>query len=390
MRAICWEGKKSVRVAEVADPEIVNPKDAIVRVTLSAICGSDLHLYNGYIPSMKRGDVLGHEFMGEVVDVGPAVRKIKVGDRVVVSCVIACGSCWHCRRDEWSSCDNTLPAEAALALEKLYGGAGAALYGYSHLFGGYSGGQAELVRVPFADVGCLPVDGHRDEQVLFLSDVLPTGYMAAENCGLAGGETVAVFGCGPVGQFAMMSLRLLGAERIIAVDDVPERLAMARRQAGAEILDESQLPAVETIHEWTAGRGADACIDAVGLEAHGHGIAGAYDAMKHTLRLESDRPTALRQAIMACRKNGTVSVIGVYGGLIDKLPMGAAFGKGVTFRMGQVKAQRYMRPLLQRIEKGEIDPSFIITHRVELDDVPAAYRMFNDKKDGCVKVVARP
>jgi threonine dehydrogenase-like Zn-dependent dehydrogenase len=325
MRANVWQGRQHVSVERVADPEIMNPGDAIVKVTLSAICGSDLHLYDGYVPGMKRGDVLGHEFMGEVVEVGPGVKRVVVGDRVVVPFNISCGQCWYCRQGMWALCDNSNPAPSAAVVELAYGSSCAGMFGYSHMFGGYAGGQAELVRVPFADVGCLKVDGHDEEQVLLLSDILPTGWMAAENCGLSPGDTVAVFGCGPVGQMAMRSAQLLGAERVIAVDCVPERLAMAR-EGGAETVDERKDDVVKAMLDLTAGRGPDACIDAVGMEAHGHGMIGAYDRMKQALRLQTDRPTALRQAVQVCRKGGTVSIPGVYGGVVDKFPIGAAFG----------------------------------------------------------------
>jgi threonine dehydrogenase-like Zn-dependent dehydrogenase len=389
MRAVCWMGKTDLEVQNVPDPQILNPRDAIVKVTLSAICGSDLHLYGGFMPGMKKGDILGHEFMGEIVEVGSGCRKVKVGDRVVVPFNIACGVCWFCKKDEFSLCQNTNPAPSAALLEATYGSTGGGLFGYTHLYGGYSGGQAELVRVPFADIGCLPVNGHFEEQVLFLSDIFPTGYMAAENCNLQPGSTVAVFGCGPVGQFAIRSAFLLGAARVIAIDSVSERLQMAR-DGGAETLDDSEGHVVERIKDATSGRGADAVIDAVGLEAHGHGIVGAYDKAKQMVRLQTDRPTALRQAILACRGGGTVSIPGVYGGLVDKFPIGAAFGKGLTFKMGQTHTHRYMRPLLQRIEKGEIDPSFVITHRLSLDEVPGAYATFRDKEEGCIKVVIKP
>lgn len=389
MRALTWQGIHDLRVERVPDPEIVNPHDAIVEVSLTAVCGSDLHLWGGHIPGMRKGDVIGHEFMGEVVDVGTAVRNIKVGDRVVVPFAIACGTCWFCHRDLWSLCDNTNPATDAEVLEAAYGHAGAGLFGYSHLYGGYAGGQAEFVRVPFADVGCLVVDGRPDEQVLFLSDIFPTGWMAAENCDLRGGDVVAVFGCGPVGQLAIQSAYLLGAERVLAIDDVPERLAMARDQGGAETIDNAGDRVLEALADLTGGRGPDACIDAVGLEAH-DGIVGAYDRVKQGLRLQTDRPTALRNALLACRKGGTVSIPGVYGGIVDKLPLGAAFGKALTLKMGQTHVHRYLRPLLDRIDAGEIDPSFLITHRVGLDELPGMYETFADKRDGCIKIVARP
>jgi threonine dehydrogenase-like Zn-dependent dehydrogenase len=389
MKAITWHGKQEVRVSDVPDPAIVNPHDAIVRVTSTAICGSDLHLYNGFIPGMKSGDVLGHEFMGEVVSIGPACEKVKVGDRVVVMCSIACGRCWFCKRQQFPACDNTNPSSSQMMVETLYGHAGAALYGYSHMYGGYAGGQAELVRVPFADVGCLPVPVElTDEQVLFLGDIFPTGYMAAENCSIEPGDTIAVFGAGPVGQFAIKSAMLLGAERVIAIDSVPERLRLAADQ-GAIILNVSHDAVMRRLDDLTGGRGPDACIDAVGLEAHGKGVQNAYDRMKQALKLETDRPSALRSAIMAVRKGGTVSIPGVYGGFIDKFPMGAAFGKGLTLKMGQTIFHKYAPKLLGRVQAREVDPSFVITHRVSFDELPRAYKLFNDKADGCIKVIAK-
>jgi threonine dehydrogenase-like Zn-dependent dehydrogenase len=392
MKALCWHGANDVRIDDVRDPEILNPRDAIVRVTSTAICGSDLHLFNGYIPSMRSGDILGHEFMGEVVEVGPAVHDLAIGDRVVVPFPIACGSCFYCRRDEWSLCDNSNPN--AVAAETLWGHSPAGLFGYSHLTGGYAGGQAEYVRVPFADVGPLGIDdGLSDEQVLFLTDVFPTGYQAAEMCDLQGGDTVAVWGCGPVGQLAIASALLLGAERVIAIDRIPERLRMAADQDGVEVLDYEEvgntLQVVDVLRDMTGGRGPDACIDAVGLEAHGVGLEGFYDRVKQSTRMETDRPVALRQAILACRKGGTVSIPGVYGGMADKIPLGAVMNKALTLRSGQTHVQRYLRPLLEIVREGEIDPSFIITHTLPLEDAPAAYEMFRDKEDGCVKVVLK-
>ena len=389
MRALCWHGRGDVRVEHVPDPELLNPQDAIIRVSATAICGSDLHLLDGYIPTMQKGDILGHEFMGEVVEVGSAVKKLKVGDRVVVPFPIACGECWFCKHDLWSLCDNSNP-KAALA-ETMFGHAPAGIFGYSHLMGGYAGGQAEYVRVPFADVGPFKVpDSLSDEQVLFLTDIFPTGYQAAESCGIQGGDVVAVWGCGPVGQFAIKSAWLLGAERVIAIDRVPERLELARTQGPAEVINFEAVDAREQLNELTGGRGPDACIEAVGLESHGLGAAGVYDRTKQELKLETGRPHALRQAILSCRKGGVVSVAGVFGGFIDKLPMGAAFNKGLTFKMGQTHVHRYLKPLLKTIEDGQIDPSFVITHKLSLDDAPNAYRQFRDKKDGCIKVMLRP
>jgi threonine dehydrogenase-like Zn-dependent dehydrogenase len=390
MKAVCWYGTRDVRVETVEDPHLINPHDAIVKVSLTAICGSDLHLYNGFNPSMQRGDILGHEFMGEVVEVGSAVTSLQIGDRVVIPFAIACGRCFYCRRDLWSLCDNTNP-NAAL-LEKVYQDSTAGLFGYSHLFGGYAGGQAEYVRVPFADVGALRVPpGFDDEQVLFLSDIFPTGYMAAENCAIQPGDTVAIWGCGPVGQFAIQSARLLGAERVIAIDRFPERLRMARQFGRAEVIDyEDMGDVVDKLRSMTGGRGPDACIDAVGMEAHGSTLAAWYDRAKQSAYLESDRPMALRECIYACRKGGTISIPGVYSGFIDKVPFGAAFGKALTFKMGQTHVHRYMRPLLEMIQSGAIDPSFLITHRLPLSQASDAYDMFCDKKDGCIKVVLTP
>jgi threonine dehydrogenase-like Zn-dependent dehydrogenase len=389
MRAVCWYGKEDIRIKKVPDPAIRNPRDAIVKVSSTAICGSDLHLYDGVIPTMKRGDILGHEFMGEVVETGPEVHTLRPGDRVVVPFAIACGHCFFCHAQLWSLCDNSNPN--AWMLEKLYGYAGAGLFGYSHLYGGYAGGQAEYVRVPFADVGPLKVpESLTDEQVLFLSDIFPTGYMAAENCDIQPGDTVAVWGCGPVGQMAIASAYLLGAERVVAIDRVPERLTLAVQHSRAIPLNYEVDNVFERLRALTAGRGPDACIDAVGMEAHGSSLEAWYDVVKTKTYAETDRPTALRHAIYACRKGGTVSIPGVYGGFIDKVPMGAAFAKGLTLKMGQTHVQKYTAPLLERIARGEIDPSFVITHRMSLRDAPNAYRMFRDKKDECVKVVLKP
>ncbi len=391
MKAVCWNGRKDVRVETVPDPAIINPRDAIVKVTSTAICGSDLHLYDGYIPTMERGDILGHEFMGEVVEVGSEVKSVKVGDRVVVPFAIACGNCFFCRKGLWSLCDNTNPN--AKPAEVAYGATPSGLFGYSHMLGGYAGGQAEYVRVPYADVGPLKIEDTRlsDEQVLFLSDIFPTGYQAAENCNIQPGDTVAVWGCGPVGQFAIKSAYLLGAERVIAVDEVAERLELARTEGKAETIDFSEEHVLERLRDMTGGLGPDSCIDAVGMEAHGHSIDALYDRVRAATRvLATDRPHVLREAIMACRKGGTVSLAGVYGGLLDKVPMGAAFGKGLTFKMGQTHVQRYMKPLLQRIQQGEIDPSFLITNRMGLDDAPDAYAQFAERRDGCIKVVLTP
>src|ERR1051326_739489 len=389
MKALCWFGKHDVRIEDVPDPAILNPRDAIVKISSTAICGSDLHLYDGFIPSMAQGDILGHEFMGEVVEVGPEVNKLKPGDRVVVPFTIACGSCFFCRRELWSLCDNSNPN--AWIAEKMYGSSGSGLFGYSHMMGGYAGGQAQYARVPFADVGPLKIEnGFKDEQVLFLSDIFPTGYMAAENCNIQTGDTVAVWGCGPVGQFAIRSAFLLGADRVIAVDRIPARLRMAR-EGGAEIVNyEANSDIVEILKQMTGGLGPDSCIDAVGMEAHGHTVGAIYDEVKQTLRLEMDRPNVLRQAIQACRKGGTVSIPGVYGGFLDKIPLGSAFAKGLTMKMGQTHVHRYLQPLLERISKGEIDPSFVVTHRLQLDEAPRGYDTFLKKQVDCIKIVLSP
>lgn len=390
MKALCWYSRGNVRVDRVPDPQILDPRDAIVKVTLTSICGSDLHIYDGYIPSMVSGDILGHEFVGEVVEAGPEVTNLKQGDRVVVPFPISCGNCFFCNQELWALCDNSNPN--AWMAEKLYGYSPAAIFGYSHLFGGFAGGQAEYVRVPFADVGPMKApDGLSDEQVLFLSDIYPTGYMAAEQCSIKPGDVVAVWGCGPVGQFAIKSAFLLGAERVIGIDRFLERLRLAEAEAGAETINyEFEEDVVEALKERTGGRGPDACIDATGMEAHGHGVGWFYDRAKQAARLETDRPYVLRQAIQACRKGGILSVAGVYGGFLDKLNFGAAFNKGLTFRMGQTHVQRYLRPLMQTIQEGQIDPSYIITHRLPLEEAAHGYEIFKEKEDGCIKVVLRP
>ena len=381
-------GKGDVRVQDVPEPSIVNPRDAIVRVTSTAICGSDLHLLNGVIPTLRKGDELCHEFMGEVVEVGPAATGVSVGDRVVVPFPISCGDCWFCRADLWSLCDNSNP-NAALA-EALFGHSPAGIFGYSHLLGGYAGGQAEYVRVPFADVGPLKLDGAlSDEQVLLLSDVLPTGWMAAEQCGIDEGDTVAVWGCGPVGQFAARAARLLGAARVVAIDRVHTRLELAARH-GAIPLHYEEVNVQDALRDLTGGRGPDACIDAVGLEAHGTGPLALYDRVAQRLRIETDRAIALREAIFACRKGGTVSLAGVYGGYADKIPLGAAFNKALRLRMGQTHVHRYLRPLLERVVEGVIDPTDVITHRLALEDAPYGYELFRDKQEECLKVVLKP
>ena len=390
MRALCWHGKGDVRCDTVPDPKIEHPRDAIIKVTACAICGSDLHLYDGYMPTMKRGDVLGHETMGEVVEVGSDNRAgLKKGDRIVVPFTISCGECFFCQKQMFSLCERSNPSASEAAT--VMGHSPAGLFGYSHMLGGYAGGQAEYLRVPYADVDHIKVpDGLTDEQVLFLSDIFPTGYMAADNCNLQGGETVAVWGCGPVGQFAIRSAFLLGAERVIAIDQVPERLALAEK-GGAETIDFSKDKVYDRLQEMTKGRGPDACIDAVGAEAApGSSLDAAVDKAKAAVYLGTDRPHVLREAIMCCRNGGTVSIVGVYIGLIDKVPFGSAMNRGLTFRMAQTPVPKYMGQLLERVQKGEIDPSFVITHNRPLEEGPELYRTFRDKQDGCVKVVLKP
>ncbi len=388
MKAVCWQGTHNVQVETVPDPKIINPRDAIIKVTTTAICGSDLHLYDGFNPTMKKGDILGHEFMGEVVELGSAVKNVNIGDRVVVPFTISCGSCFFCNRDLWSLCDNSNPN--AWMVEKVMGHSPAGLFGYSHLTGGYAGGQAEYARVPFADVGLFKIpDGLTDEQVVFLTDIFPTGYMAAENCDIQPEDTVAIWGCGPVGQFAIKSAFMLGAARVIAIDRVPERLQMAK-ESGAEVLNYEEIEVGEALNEMTGGRGPDSVMDAVGMEAHGMGLEGFYDKAMQAVRLETDRPNVLRQAIVACRKGGTVSVPGVYTGFVDKIPMGAFMNKGLTMKTGQTHVHRYLQPLLDRVQKGEIDPSFVITHSLPLEQAPHGYEIFKDKKDSCIKIILKP
>lgn len=389
MKALTWHGKGDIRCDTVPDPKIEHPRDAIIKVTACAICGSDLHLFNGVIPSMQSGDILGHETMGEVVEVGAENKVLKPGDRVVVPFTIACGECFFCTRGYYSGCERSNPnADQA---RKVWGQSPAGLFGYSHMLGGFAGGQAEFLRVPFADVGPIKVPKSlSDEQVLFLSDIFPTGYMAAEFCDIQPGDTIAIWGCGPVGQFAIRSAFLLGAGRVIAIDTVPERLALAR-QAGAETLDFRAEDVYDRIQQMTHGRGADACIDAVGTEADATAsFDSVLDRVKTAAFLGTDRPHVLRQAIHCCRNFGTVSIVGVYGGFLDKVPFGSAINRGLTFRMAQTPVQRYLPGLLERIEKGEIDPSFVITHRATLEDGPELYKRFRDKEDGCIKVVLKP
>jgi threonine dehydrogenase-like Zn-dependent dehydrogenase len=391
MKALCWHGTGDVQVDTVPDPKILNPGDAIVKITSTAICGSDLHLFDGFMPTMKKGDILGHEPMGKVVEVGKGVKNLKVGDRVVVPFTISCGECFFCKKDMFSLCDNSNPnAEIARA---AMGHSPAGLFGFSHMLGGYAGGQAEYLRVPFADVGPLKIenDSLTDEQVLFLSDIFPTGYMAAENCGIEEGDTVAVWGGGPVGQFAIRSAWMLGAGRVVAIDRVPERLAMAKKHGQADTINFEDEKVYDRLMEMTSGRGPDRCIDAVGAEAHAGGSVDAVlDAAKAAVMLGTDRPHVIREAIMCCRKGGTVSIPGAYVGVMDKLPIGAMMNKGLTIKTGQTHVQHYHKQLLKKIEAGEIDPSFVITHEVKLADAPAAYATFRDKEDGCIKVVLKP
>ena len=389
MKAVCWWGKGEVRVLDVPEPKILNPHDAIVRVTLTAICGSDLHLYDGYVPTMMRGDVLGHEFMGEVVEVGAEVRNLAVGDRVIVPFPIGCGRCWFCQNGLWSACDNTNPN--AWMIEALTGFSTAGIYGYSHMYGGYAGGQAQYVRVPFADVNPLKVPKTLpDEKLLFLTDIFPTGFQAIDQCNIRPGDTVAVWGCGPVGLFAIASAWMLGAGRVIAIDRFKERLRLAQSIQQTEILDYSDEEVFDQLKDITGGRGPDVCVDAVGMEAHGTFIDAMMDRVKQAMKLQFDRAHVLRQVLHCCRKGGTVSIPGVYAGFIDKFPFGTAFGKGLTLKMGQTHVQNYTASLLARIESGEIDPSFIITHRMKLEDAPEMYRTFRDKEEECIKVVMTP
>lgn len=389
MRAICWQHKNKVSCETVPDPVIKHDKDVIIEVTLSAVCGSDLHLYDGCIPTMEKGDILGHEFMGRVVEIGTDVKNLKKGDRVVIPFVIACGECFFCQRDLWSLCDHSNP-NAPMA-EKMYGFSGAGLFGYSHLFGGFAGGQAEYVRVPFADVGALKIpDELPDEKVLFLSDIFPTGYMAAEACQIQPGDTVAVWGCGPVGLFAIASAYLLGAKKVIAIDRFSERLALAKTLNAEVINYEETKDLIELLKEKTNNYGPDSCIDAVGMEAHGRSLDAVWDRLKMNVHLTTDRANVLRQVIQACRKGGIVSIPGVYAGFPDKIPMGAAFSKGLTFKMGQTHVHRYLKLLLNLIKEGRIDPSFLITHRMSLAEIPEGYEMFKKKENDCIKIVLDP
>lgn len=389
MKALCWQGKNKVSVENVPDPKILNPRDAIIKITTAAICGSDLHLYDGYIPTMQKGDILGHENMGEVVEVGKEVKNLKVGDRIVTPFTISCGNCFFCQKQLWSCCDNSNPN--AWMAEKLYGYSPSGLFGYSHMLGGYAGGQAQYLRIPFADVGHVKIpEGMPDEKVLFLSDIFPTAWMAAENCQIEPGDTVAIWGAGPVGLLAIKSAYLQGAARVISIDSVEDRLKLARA-AGAETLDfNDETGVIELLKEMTGGRGPDSCMDAVGMEAHGTSLGAVYDRIKTATFLATDRPNVLRQAVTVCRKGGTVSVPGVYGGFIDKFPMGAFVNKGLTMKSGQTHVHRYLKPLLEKIQNNEIDPSFIITHRLTLDEAPQGYETFKHREDNCIKIVLKP
>jgi threonine dehydrogenase-like Zn-dependent dehydrogenase len=390
MRANCWMGKQKVSVERVPDPQIMNARDAIIRITATTICGSDLHLYNGFMPTMQKGDILGHEFMGEVVELGKAVTNLKVGDRVVVPFAIACGNCEQCQLENFSCCENSNPT--GWMPEKLMGHATCGAFGYSHLTGGFAGGQAEYVRVPFADFGPLKVPSQlTDEQVLFLSDIFPTGYMGAELCEITPRKVIAVWGAGPVGQLAIASARMLGAERVIAIDRFPYRLQLAMDKAGAtDVIHYEEQNVQEVLRDLTAGRGPDACIDCVGLEAHGTGLQYAYDATKQKLKIQQDRPMAVREAILACRSAGIVSILGVYAGFVDKFPLGSLMNRGLTIRTGQCHVHRYMKKLLARIEAGDIDPSFVVSHHMNLGDAAEGYDTFMHKADDVMKIVLRP
>jgi len=389
MKALCYQSTNKLNVETVPDPSILNPKDAIIKVLLSSVCGSDLHLLNGYVPTMREGDIIGHEFMGEVVETGSEVKKLRKGDRVVVGSIVACGDCQYCHEETYSLCDNSNPH--AWMAERAYGYSTAGIFGYSHAFGGYSGSHAQYIRVPFADKGVFNIpDGVSNESAVFASDAFPTGFMAADMCKIKPGDVVAVWGCGGVGQMAIKSAYLLGAERVIAIDRFPERLEMARTYTGAEVLNYEHTDVLEALKEMTGGRGPDACIDAVGMEAHTTGFEHQYDKAKQSLRLQNDRPSVLRQAIMACSKGGTVSIVGVYGGFVDKFPMGPAMNKGLTLRMGQMHAQKYIPRLLEYLQNGEADTAHLLTHRASLTEGQDGYQMFKKKKDNCVRVVFDP
>ncbi|WP_437664611.1 zinc-dependent alcohol dehydrogenase [Sorangium sp. So ce1182] len=389
MRALCYHGVNDLRVETVKDPEILRPGDAIVRVRMSSVCGSDLHLIGGYVPTMQRGDILGHEFLGEIVETGADVKRLSRGDRVIVCSLIGCGHCDYCKRDLWSLCDNSNPNHAMM--DALLGDTIAGVFGYSHMTGGYAGSHAEYVRVPYADHNAFKVpEGIPDESAVFASDALPTGFMGADLCNIKPGDVVAVWGCGGVGQMAIRSAYVLGASRVIAIDRYPERLRLAREKGGAEVLNYEEVHVNEALREMTAGRGPDACIDAVGMEADSTGITDVYDRVKQSLRVQLDRPAVLRQAIHACRKGGTVAVMGVYFGLIDKFPMGVLMNKALTLRSGQQHGQRYVPRLFELIERGEIDPSYLLTHRLSLEEGPRGYKVFKSKEEACMRVVFSP
>jgi threonine dehydrogenase-like Zn-dependent dehydrogenase len=389
VRALTWQGIDDLAVTDVPEPTLLEDTDAIVRVTASSTCGSDLHLIDGYVPTMRSGDVLGHEFVGEVVATGPAVRDVRVGDRVVVCSIVSCGSCWFCQQGMTSACDNGNPNPGLT--EVGYGFAGAGIFGYSHAFGGFAGSHAELIRVPFADVGCFSVPEElSDDEAVYASDAVPTGWMGADIAGIAPGDVVAVWGAGGVGQMAARAAQLLGASRVVVIDRVPERLAMAERYIGAEVIDYTSTDVHEALVDITAGRGPDRCIEAVGMEAHGTGVQHLYDRTKQALRLETDRGSSLRQAIHACRKGGTVSVVGVFGGVLDKFPMGAVVNKALTLRSGQQHGHRYIPMLLERMAAGQISARHLTTHPMPLDEAVTGYRLFKDKQDGCVRAVFHP
>lgn len=389
MKALCWNGVNELIVENVDDPTIVNDRDVIVKVRKSSVCGSDLHLLGGYMPAMRKGDVIGHEFMGEIVEVGPEVKKHKVGDRVVVASFIGCGGCWYCKNDLWSLCDNTNTNPALT--ETAYGFAPGGIYGYSHALGGYKGSHAEYVRVPFADFGAFNVpESVSDEAAVFASDSVPTGWTGADLGGVKPGDVVAVWGCGAVGQMAARSAMLLGAERVIAIDRLPERLEMTEKHIGCETIDYAQTSIQEELRERTGGRGPDVCIEAVGMEAHGTGIGYAYDQVKQQLRMHTDRPTAVREAILACRKGGSVFVLGVFGGMVDKFPLGAVINKGLRLAGSQQPGQRYIPMLLERMAKGEISTDHLLTHSMSLDEGPRGYELFKNKDEGCVRAVFSP
>ncbi len=389
MKALCWNGVRDLNVERVDDPKLLNPRDAIVKVTMSSVCGSDLHLINGFIPSMQAGDILGHEFIGEVVEIGAEVKQLAVGDRVVVVSVIGCGECEYCKEEQWSMCDNSNPN--GVIQKKIFQYPTAAFFGYSHLFGGYAGSHAEYIRVPFADHGAFKIpEDIPDEKAVFVSDGVPTGYIAAEMADIKPGDIVAVWGAGGVGQMAIQSAYHMGAERVIAIDDIDYRLAAAATYSKAEVLNYRDANVLDALKEATGGRGPDCCIDAVGMEANSTGVEHYYDRTKQALKLETDRPAALRQAIAACRKGGTVAVVGVYAGFADKIPMGLFFNKGLTMRGGQMQGQRHVPLLFELIRQGKIDPGFMLTHPMPLSDGSKAYKLFNSRTDDCIRAVLMP